>query len=143
VDRKMTSQRQLFANRKNSTRSTGPRTEQGKTRSSQNAVRHGLARKFGQEAVDLRKIEKLAGRIASEHKGIGRKLARAAAVAELELARIRDVQAETWGLVAESVEKGLIGDTAGAISKAERLERYEKRAVSRRKKVVRRTFVVE
>jgi len=38
----MTSWRQFQANRRNSRSSTGPRTEQGKRRSRQNAVRHGL-----------------------------------------------------------------------------------------------------
>jgi hypothetical protein len=38
----MTSQRQIAANRRNAQRSTGPRTFDGKLRSRQNAVRHGL-----------------------------------------------------------------------------------------------------
>jgi hypothetical protein len=38
----MTSLRQLEANRRNATRSTGPNTEAGKHRSRRNAVRHGL-----------------------------------------------------------------------------------------------------
>jgi len=38
----MTSWRQLEANRRNSRSSTGPRTDQGKQRSRQNALRHGL-----------------------------------------------------------------------------------------------------
>lgn len=139
----MTSQRQLFANRQNATRSTGPRSEQGKARSSQNALRHGLAKQFGQEAADLRKIEKLAGLIASEHKGIGRRVAHAAAKAELELAHTRKVQTEAWRLVSESVERGLVGEIAGAVSNAESIERYEKRATSRRKKALRRTFAAD
>ena len=39
----MTSFRQIEANRRNALRSTGPTTEDGKRRSRQNAVRHGLS----------------------------------------------------------------------------------------------------
>jgi hypothetical protein len=38
----MTSFRQIEANRRNALRSTGPKTDEGKQRASQNAVRHGL-----------------------------------------------------------------------------------------------------
>ena len=38
----MTSLRQIESNRRNAQRSTGPKTQSGKQRSSQNAVRHGL-----------------------------------------------------------------------------------------------------
>jgi hypothetical protein len=48
----MTSLRQIEANRRNATRSTGPNTEGGKLRSRRNAVRHGLCAETVVEIVE-------------------------------------------------------------------------------------------
>ena len=48
----MTSIRQIEANRRNATRSTGPTTEIGKNRSRRNAVRHGLCAETVVEIIE-------------------------------------------------------------------------------------------
>ena len=48
----MTSFRQIAANRRNATRSTGANTEEGKQRSRRNAIRHGLSAETVVEIVE-------------------------------------------------------------------------------------------
>ena len=52
IHQPMTSFRQIEANRRNALRSTGPTTEDGKRRSRQNAVRHGLSAETVVEMVE-------------------------------------------------------------------------------------------
>jgi hypothetical protein len=88
----MASERQIEANRRNARSSTGPRSASGKSRSSNNAFRHGLSRPlFGAEFT--RELETLARQIVGETTGeLAMELSRAAAEAELDLARIRQVK---------------------------------------------------
>ena len=88
----MASDRQIAANRRNAQNSTGPRSRAGKKRSGRNAFRHGLARPPSGAALAQEK-EALARDIAGD--GADRvtlALARDAAEAELELARVRRVR---------------------------------------------------
>ena len=48
----MTSFRQFEANRRNSQKSTGPKTEEGKRQSRRNAIRHGLCAETVIEIVE-------------------------------------------------------------------------------------------
>lgn len=88
----MASARQIAANRRNATKSTGPRSGSGKRTTSRNAHRHGLSlRLSGSEFA--KQVEVLAGEIAGRTRdAIALEHARIAAEAELELARVRGVR---------------------------------------------------
>lgn len=63
----MASEKQIAANRRNATRSTGPRTLSGKARSRTNALRHGLAASLGDHGATSETgldLETLSNRIA-------------------------------------------------------------------------------
>src|SRR4051794_515013 len=88
----MATKRQVEANRRNARRSSGPRSVHGKGRASRNAFRHGLSAQDS-SAGFLAKLENLARRIAGNCQSvIALEFARAAAEAELELARVRRVK---------------------------------------------------
>ena len=88
----MASERQIAANRRNAGNSTGPRSDSGRKRSSKNALRHGLSRPlFGAEFTQ--ELETIARQIVGDRKGeLVMEVARSAAEAELDLARIRRVK---------------------------------------------------
>jgi hypothetical protein len=56
----VTNERQRAANRANAAKSTGPRTEAGKAKASQNALRHGLATALRSAPGAVEEIERLA-----------------------------------------------------------------------------------
>ncbi|PWT90322.1 MAG: hypothetical protein C5B56_05600 [Proteobacteria bacterium] len=87
----MPSERQIAANRANARKSSGPRSASGKKRASRNAIKHGLNTPISGAAV-AREIEALARQIAGDPKDRARMaLAREAAEAQLELARVQRV----------------------------------------------------
>lgn len=159
----MTSARQHQANRANASRSTGPRSAAGKTRSSRNAAKHGLSVPVLNDPDLAKDVAALAREIAG---GDDRLLEPAAHIAEaqIDLMRVRRLRVDflnqqlrrtkdeagddsggSWAQAAlEGVTESYIVDerlVAAFESLAKllvRLDRYERRALSRRKLAVRR-----
>lgn len=133
-------------NRRNAQASTGPRTLKGKARSRQNARKHGLS-VIDPNPEAEEDIERVAGLIAGEHGNdtVILESARAVAEAQLQLQRVLSLKTtllRRWTLARErSSEKDdhLLTDTPEEfLDYLESLERYERRALSRRKFAARR-----
>jgi hypothetical protein len=131
-----TSQRKASSNRKNAQNSTGPRSELGRLRSSRNALRHGLAVAIGSDPSFSKDIETLATTLASGRGGqIVQEFARQVAEAHLDLVRIRQLRAERLAAVFGNPEATL-EDYSELDENLAQLERYERRAFSRRKRAL-------
>jgi hypothetical protein len=132
----MASSRKIAANRSNARKSTGPRSKAGREASRRNALRHGLAVPIGTAPEFRHDIEKLAKLLSSDRQDAGDR-AREAAEAELDLLRIRKIRAGlfeafycTTGGFAE------LNGLAELNNRLGKLERYERRAFSRRKRAL-------
>ena len=89
----MATERQIAANRRNARKSTGPRSSPAKKRTSRNAYRHGLTLSLTSSAALAKRLDALARKIAGDSKDeIIREHARAAAQAQLDLARVRQAK---------------------------------------------------
>ena len=128
----MTSTRKINANRANAQASTGPRTRLGKARAARNARRHGLSLSVTSNPVLADQVEALARQFAgkSSNPEIS-ELAHDVAEAQIDLVRIRMARHD---LLARD-----LGDAnfAEAAQQLIRMERYERRALSRRKLAIR------
>ena len=89
----MASEKQIAANRRNATKSTGPRSSAGKKRASRNAYRHGLSLPVTASATLGQELENRAREIVAESDGaITLEPARAIAEPELDRARMELVK---------------------------------------------------
>jgi len=133
----MTTDRQIAANRSNAKKATGPRTIAGREVSRRNALRHGLAIDIGTDPAFHDDIEELA-KVLSQSIGMSKitECAREAAAAELDLVRIRKIRA--WLFESFYFRKTAApGGVPDLNDKLAKLERYERRAFSRRKRALR------
>jgi hypothetical protein len=131
----MSSDRKITANRNNAKKSTGPRSKAGREASRRNARRHGLAIDIGADPAFHEDIEKLATVLSSGAQKVSEH-ARQAAEAELDLTRIRKVRAWLFETLyfADTAAPDAMTELNDALTK---LERYERRAFSRRKRALR------
>jgi hypothetical protein len=150
------SNRKLTSNRKNARRSTGPRTIASRARAARNAFRHGLAIPLTRDPVTSAEIERLAARLAGPAPSPYRlEQARVAAEAELDLRRLRahrtavldrkaaelamcrPEHADQRAVPAELDSNREAIAIAAALPDLATLERYERRARSRRRRATR------
>ena len=125
----MASKRQVEANRANAAKSTGPRTSTGKIMSSRNAYRHGLSRWDDSDGSGLAGFDAI---LTKEFKGAGMEIA----LQDLAQARNRQdrLRAIRIGLILAVIEKA----EPKQMKFLSRLERYEKAALSRQRRGLKR-----
>jgi hypothetical protein len=131
----MSSDRQIAANRINAKKSTGPRSKAGREVSRRNARRHGLAIDIGCDPAFHDDIEKLARALSGGAQNVSER-ARETAEAEIDLLRIRKIRVwlyDTHYFTDAALPQGLV-ELNESLAK---LERYERRAFSRRKRALR------
>jgi hypothetical protein len=149
----MPSDRKVAANRKNAQRSTGPRASHAKKRISRNALRHGLAAIVVNEPGISAEVRSLAHAICAAD-GDPAQYEQAMIIAECELILLR-VRATRANILEDIFHAPILGDQLlfePALSRARgrgsgfnaltRLDRYERRAFSRRARAIRRFSVL-
>lgn len=149
----MSSLRKTAASRANAQHSTGPRTADGKQRSRRNAFKHGLVVSVATIPELSREVAHLAQALAGETEGDPRVLQAAALIAEatIDLLRVRRAKIDLLNTPSHQSNDLPLPPTGTALSvprhstspdvfaweQLERLDRYERRALSRRRTAIR------
>jgi hypothetical protein len=132
----MTSDRKIAANRQNARKSTGPKSGAGKLRSRRNALRHGLAIDVGADALLGAEVKKMVTAMATASGQEAMFCARQLAEAEMDLLRIRKVRTAIFNAVLAKSDPEP-PDHRELNTKLAKLDRYERRALSRHKRALR------
>ena len=128
----MATDKQILANQRNAKKSTGPRSNAGKGRVRKNAIKHGLAAVAADEETDAIADGLLADLYADQDRSVIAR-ERARDVAELQSLIIR-ARAAKAGLLKNASDEP---DLEELLDKYRRIDRYEQRALSRRKTLLR------
>jgi len=133
----MISARKLFANRANAKKSTGPKTQAGKARVARNGWRHGLMTPVSSNTGFSAEVEALARLITGNDASRERfDCACRIAEAQLDLKQVRDARQEVVAAAAGPNIVAAIADS-NLLKKLAPLNRYEQRALARRRFAVR------
>jgi hypothetical protein len=145
----MTSARKIKANRENAKASTGPRTTRGKSKAAQNARRHGLSLSINADPALAAQVKNFAHEIARKRASPEIfELAHRFAEPEIDLIRIRQARCELLRVCLPSAEmntlkiepkraKEFAVKLADLTKQLMLIDRYERRALSRRKFAIR------
>jgi hypothetical protein len=142
----MTSLKKIRANHLNARASTGPKSVRGRVRAAQNARQHGLSVSLTSDPALSHQVRLLAHEISGECEAIDERSIRVAE-AQIDLVRVRlakqavleqlnEIWAETREARSANSEEQL-SDTDRLMKQLLRIDRYERRALSRRRKAIR------
>jgi hypothetical protein len=139
----MTTAIKVRTNRANARASTGPKTTQGRARASRNALRHGLSIPVLSDPAIAEEVETLAREIAGQNANNEiRELARRFAEAQIDLRRVRGARQQLLSFAlgdgddearTDAPLEKLVAQSAQLLV----LDRYVRRALSRRKFAIR------
>jgi hypothetical protein len=129
----VSSVRQTRANRGNAVFSTGPKTAAGKSRVSQNALRHGLSVTLFDDVALVEEVEVIARKIAgSDARAATLEHARRIAEAEVDLRRVRRHRNGTIGRLFAASDDEAASDAAFGLLLAHINERFRETALQMR-----------
>lgn len=130
----MASDRQIAANKRNALKSTGPRTDAGKSRSAQNAYKHGLS---SVADIGLKIVaEEIFTALRSEYSSASPALLFEIALATIETSRARKTYAEKLDGFAKAIA-GHENQSNDYVSTLDKADRYVRRAQSRKTRLMR------
>ena len=123
--------------KRKATGQTGPRTATGKARSCRNALRHGLEAVRFDEAGLAEEIRAIVRLICPDADPSRRDHATAIAESQVILRRVRAARIRAIErLRGQGIDRADAGYDCGGIDTLRRLERYERRALSRRRRAI-------